>query len=256
MTADARDPDQSASEPTAPRHPARRATSIDGRSPGSRVSAFAAFPGVSQWLFGSGSPLTVAGAAADFGRSALTAFPVPLIRETVDTRPLKAASAAFVNAARAWARALAKRRQTAIVLRVVGSRMVRDVKGNAVRVATQFRGCPRNCKRRAPFHLPLEPFAPGRPKGGIDPRARRPAAGINLSRALGWRARWGIRCRLKRPNQPVTAPSRPLTLSRAIPIFAAALLGMFIVGGVGFSHIEAVHNAAHDYRHSMAFPCH
>jgi cobalt transporter subunit CbtB len=35
-----------------------------------------------------------------------------------------------------------------------------------------------------------------------------------------------------------------------------ALLGAFIVGGVGFSHIEAVHNAAHDYRHSMAFPCH
>ena len=47
-----------------------------------------------------------------------------------------------------------------------------------------------------------------------------------------------------------------LTLSRAIPIFAAALLGIFIVGGVGFFHIEAVHNAAHDYRHSMAFPCH
>jgi cobalt transporter subunit CbtB len=36
----------------------------------------------------------------------------------------------------------------------------------------------------------------------------------------------------------------------------AALLGIFIVGGVGFSRIEAVHNAAHDYRHSMAFPCH
>jgi cobalt transporter subunit CbtB len=47
-----------------------------------------------------------------------------------------------------------------------------------------------------------------------------------------------------------------LSLSRAIPIFAAALLGIFIIGGVGFSHIEAVHNAAHDYRHSMAFPCH
>ena len=47
-----------------------------------------------------------------------------------------------------------------------------------------------------------------------------------------------------------------LTLSRAIPIFAALLLGIFIVGDVGFSHIEAVHNAAHDYRHSMAFPCH
>jgi cobalt transporter subunit CbtB len=47
-----------------------------------------------------------------------------------------------------------------------------------------------------------------------------------------------------------------LTSSRAVPIFMAALLGIFIVGGVGFSHIEAVHNAAHDYRHSMAFPCH
>jgi cobalt transporter subunit CbtB len=47
-----------------------------------------------------------------------------------------------------------------------------------------------------------------------------------------------------------------LTTSRAISIFAAALLGAFIVGGVGFSHIMAVHNAAHDYRHSMAFPCH
>jgi cobalt transporter subunit CbtB len=35
-----------------------------------------------------------------------------------------------------------------------------------------------------------------------------------------------------------------------------ALLGIFIVGGVGFSHIAAVHNAAHDYRHSMGFPCH
>ncbi len=47
-----------------------------------------------------------------------------------------------------------------------------------------------------------------------------------------------------------------LNASRALPIFMAALLGIFIIGGVGFSHIEAVHNAAHDYRHSMAFPCH
>jgi cobalt transporter subunit CbtB len=47
-----------------------------------------------------------------------------------------------------------------------------------------------------------------------------------------------------------------LTASRAISIFAAALLGVFLVGGVGFSHIAAVHNAAHDYRHSMGFPCH
>ncbi len=47
-----------------------------------------------------------------------------------------------------------------------------------------------------------------------------------------------------------------ITTSRLIAIFAAALLGAFLVGGVGFSHLAAVHNAAHDYRHSMGFPCH
>lgn len=53
-----------------------------------------------------------------------------------------------------------------------------------------------------------------------------------------------------------TSAVAALALSRVVPIFFAALLGLFIVGGVGFSHIMAVHNAAHDYRHSMAFPCH
>jgi cobalt transporter subunit CbtB len=47
-----------------------------------------------------------------------------------------------------------------------------------------------------------------------------------------------------------------LTAARVLPLVMAALLGIFIIGGVGFSHIEALHNAAHDYRHSMAFPCH
>jgi cobalt transporter subunit CbtB len=37
---------------------------------------------------------------------------------------------------------------------------------------------------------------------------------------------------------------------------AAAALGLFLLWGVGFSQIEAVHNAAHDTRHSNAFPCH
>ncbi len=36
----------------------------------------------------------------------------------------------------------------------------------------------------------------------------------------------------------------------------AALLGTLVIWVVGFSHIEAVHNAAHDTRHSNAFPCH
>ena len=36
----------------------------------------------------------------------------------------------------------------------------------------------------------------------------------------------------------------------------AAFLGMFMVWGVGFSHVAAAHNAAHDVRHSNGFPCH
>ena len=36
----------------------------------------------------------------------------------------------------------------------------------------------------------------------------------------------------------------------------AILLGVFVIGIVGFSHIDVAHNAAHDTRHSNAFPCH
>jgi cobalt transporter subunit CbtB len=42
-------------------------------------------------------------------------------------------------------------------------------------------------------------------------------------------------------------------------VFQAVLamaLGLFMVGVVGFSHISAIHNAAHDVRHANAFPCH
>ena len=42
----------------------------------------------------------------------------------------------------------------------------------------------------------------------------------------------------------------------ALTALVAAALGIFIVGFLGFSHMEVVHNAGHDYRHSMAFPCH
>ncbi|RWX74504.1 cobalt transporter [Neorhizobium lilium] len=47
-----------------------------------------------------------------------------------------------------------------------------------------------------------------------------------------------------------------VTTSKVIPLGMSAILGLFIVGFVGFSHLEVVHNAAHDTRHSLAFPCH
>jgi cobalt transporter subunit CbtB len=51
----------------------------------------------------------------------------------------------------------------------------------------------------------------------------------------------------------VRAASRSETLIAAA---MAALLGAFLLWGVGFSHSEVLHNAAHDVRHSLAFPCH
>ena len=53
--------------------------------------------------------------------------------------------------------------------------------------------------------------------------------------------------------------SNSLRTTRSQTLIAAtmaAFLGMFMVWGVGFSHIAAAHNAAHDVRHSNGFPCH
>ena len=41
-----------------------------------------------------------------------------------------------------------------------------------------------------------------------------------------------------------------------IGVVLAALLGTLIIFMIGFSHIDAFHNAAHDTRHSNGFPCH
>jgi cobalt transporter subunit CbtB len=54
-----------------------------------------------------------------------------------------------------------------------------------------------------------------------------------------------------RTGSPVSSRSDALVAS----VFAA-ILGGFLIWGVGFSHIDVVHNAAHDTRHSTGFPCH
>jgi cobalt transporter subunit CbtB len=43
---------------------------------------------------------------------------------------------------------------------------------------------------------------------------------------------------------------------RAIAGTIAALLGVFMLFGVGFAHSDILHNAAHDTRHSITVPCH
>ena len=40
------------------------------------------------------------------------------------------------------------------------------------------------------------------------------------------------------------------------PALFAAILGVVVIFGVGFANISVAHNAAHDTRHAMVFPCH
>jgi cobalt transporter subunit CbtB len=44
--------------------------------------------------------------------------------------------------------------------------------------------------------------------------------------------------------------------SRVAAAAIAALLGSFILFGIGFAYSNTIHNAAHDSRHSFTFPCH
>lgn len=46
------------------------------------------------------------------------------------------------------------------------------------------------------------------------------------------------------------------TIAKPLQLVAAILLGVVILYGAGFVATSAVHNAAHDMRHSQGFPCH
>ncbi|MBD8122913.1 CbtB-domain containing protein [Pseudomonas lutea] len=44
--------------------------------------------------------------------------------------------------------------------------------------------------------------------------------------------------------------------NRVLVTIGAIMMGLSLVYLAGFSHLELVHNAAHDTRHSSGFPCH
>jgi cobalt transporter subunit CbtB len=50
---------------------------------------------------------------------------------------------------------------------------------------------------------------------------------------------------------PVSVDSK-----RFWPALTATLLGMVILFAVALANSDTIHNAAHDTRHSAAFPCH
>jgi len=51
----------------------------------------------------------------------------------------------------------------------------------------------------------------------------------------------------------VKATERSETLKAAI---VALFLGLGLIYLTGFSHSQVLHNAAHDVRHGLSFPCH
>jgi cobalt transporter subunit CbtB len=55
----------------------------------------------------------------------------------------------------------------------------------------------------------------------------------------------------------MTAPALDRRLARRLTlVLAAALLGTVMVWGAGFAGADLLHDAAHDSRHALGFPCH
>ena len=52
------------------------------------------------------------------------------------------------------------------------------------------------------------------------------------------------------------AHTQTIPWSTVYAVSAAILTGVFIISAVGFAGSEILHNAAHDIRHGLAFPCH
>ena len=55
---------------------------------------------------------------------------------------------------------------------------------------------------------------------------------------------------------PPVARTRPVGLAPAAAIMLSAALGLFLIWGVGLAGPQSLHDAAHDSRHAIAFPCH
>jgi len=52
------------------------------------------------------------------------------------------------------------------------------------------------------------------------------------------------------------AQSNNIAWSKVYAVSAAVIIGALIISTVGLAGSEILHNAAHDIRHGLAFPCH
>ena len=85
-------------------------------------------------------------------------------------------------------------------------------------------------------------------KAGITIRRPTPAGISTRSKPLGlWRA----------AENTASVSSPTLSVSERVKAVAAALvIGVALIYTTGFAASTNVHNAAHDTRHGLAFPCH
>lgn len=51
-------------------------------------------------------------------------------------------------------------------------------------------------------------------------------------------------------------PRSTVWKDKVMPVLLAGSLGLVLLYGAAFAETSALHNAAHDARHSAAFPCH
>ena len=56
----------------------------------------------------------------------------------------------------------------------------------------------------------------------------------------------------------ILTPTRPRVRidAEALTLAAALMLGLGLVWAAGFASASVVHDAAHDQRHAVGFPCH
>jgi len=58
-------------------------------------------------------------------------------------------------------------------------------------------------------------------------------------------------------NTQIAVNTANISISQRLVAGVLALfIGLVLVGGVGFASDMAIHNGAHDTRHSLGFPCH
>jgi cobalt transporter subunit CbtB len=65
-----------------------------------------------------------------------------------------------------------------------------------------------------------------------------------------------MRVAIKSINLLVEKQANTIVWSKVYAVFAAVIIGVFIISTVGFAGSEILHNAAHDVRHGLSFPCH